>query len=68
MLDYRVYLLNQEGRVDEVPRLIRCASDEDAMRRARRLQQDQTVEVWQGARLVVKISPPQTIATAVHQR
>jgi hypothetical protein len=59
MLDYRVYLLNQQGRVDEVPRLIRCASDEDATRRARQFQQHQTVEVWQEARLVIKISPPQ---------
>jgi hypothetical protein len=43
MLDYRVYLLNQQGRVDEVPRLIRCASDEDGTRRARQFQQHQTL-------------------------
>ena len=59
MLDYRVYLLNQQGRVDEVPRLIRCATDEDAKRRAQQFQHHQTVEVWQEARLVIRISPPQ---------
>ena len=59
MLDYRIYLLNQEGHVDEVPRLLRCLTDEDAERRARLLQQRRAVEVWQGARLVMKIAPPQ---------
>jgi hypothetical protein len=59
MLDYRVYLLNQQGRVDEVPRFIRCATDEDAKRRAQQFRHPQTVEVWQEARLVIRISPPQ---------
>ena len=59
MFEYRVYLLNQQGHVDEVPRLVRCATDEDAERRARQLQERQAVEVWQGARLVAKIAPPQ---------
>jgi hypothetical protein len=59
MFDYRVYVLNEQGHVDEVPRLIRCATDEDAERRARLLQRRQAVEVWKGARLVIKIAPPQ---------
>jgi hypothetical protein len=59
MLDYRVYLLDDEGRVSQVPRMIRCATDEDATRRARQFQQRQAVEIWQGARLVIKIAPPQ---------
>jgi hypothetical protein len=62
MLDYRVYVLNQQGHVDTVPRLIRCATDEDAERRARQLRQSRAAEVWQGARLVIKIAPPQQSA------
>jgi hypothetical protein len=58
MFDYRVYRLNQQGHVDEVPRLIRCANDEDALRRARLLHESQAVEIWQGARLVSKIAAP----------
>jgi hypothetical protein len=57
MLDYRVFLLDDEGRVSQVPRMIRCTTDEDAMRRARQFQEHQAVEIWQGARLVIKIPP-----------
>jgi hypothetical protein len=59
MLDYRVYLLDEDGRVSQIPRMIRCMTDDDATRRARYLQESQGVEVWQGARLVIKIDPPQ---------
>ena len=56
MYEYRVYLLNEHGH-NQVPRLIRCATDEDAESRALLLQQRQAVEVWQEARLVIKIAP-----------
>jgi phytoene/squalene synthetase len=58
-MDYRVFLLDDEGHVSQVPQMVRCATDDEAARRARQLQQHQTVEVWQGARLVIKIAPPQ---------
>jgi hypothetical protein len=58
MYDYRVYLLNKLGQVDDVPRLVKCATDEDATKRARQLQGHQAVELWQGDRLVIKIEPP----------
>ena len=58
MLDYRVYILDEEGRVGQIPEVIRRANDEDATRRARRLQGHVAVEVWQGARLVIKLDPP----------
>jgi hypothetical protein len=58
MLDYRVYLLDEGGRVGQIPEVIRCANDEDATRRARRLQGHLAAEVWQGARLVIKLDPP----------
>ena len=45
MLDYRIYLLDEEGRVGQVPEVIRSASDEDATRRARRLQGSLAAEV-----------------------
>jgi hypothetical protein len=59
MLEYRVYLLDNQGRVSHIPRMIRCPTDEDATRRARQFQEHQAVEIWQGARLVIKIAPPQ---------
>jgi hypothetical protein len=59
MYEYRVTFLNGQGHVDEVPQLIASATDEDAEGRARLLQRHQAVEVWQGARLVIKIAPPQ---------
>ena len=62
MFDYRVYRLNAQGHVDDVPRVISCASDRDAVRRARLLRENQAVEVWQGARLVTKIAPPKKLA------
>ena len=58
MLDYRVYILDEDGRVSRVPQIIRCASDADATRRARRLQSHLAIEVWQSKRLVVKLDPP----------
>jgi hypothetical protein len=62
VFDYRVYRLNAQDHVDDLPRLMRCACDRDAVRRARLLQETQAVEVWQGARLVAKIAPPTNFA------
>ena len=60
MYDYRIYLLNEQGRVDDVPHVIRCATDEDATKQARQLRRRQTIELWQGDRLVIKIDPPRS--------
>jgi hypothetical protein len=58
MLEYRVYLLDEDGRIREVPQIMNCAHDEEAMRQARQLQGKRVAEVWQGKRLVIKLDPP----------
>jgi hypothetical protein len=58
MLDYQVYLLDEQGCVSQVPQVISCVGDDEATRRARQLQGHQAAEVWQEARLVIKLGPP----------
>jgi hypothetical protein len=55
MFDYRIYFLNDEGRVDQVPSLVRSSTDEQATEQALQLKGTCAIELWQGARCVAKI-------------
>jgi hypothetical protein len=59
MLECRVYLLDEDGRIREVPHIISCPHDEEAKQRARQLQGNRVAEVWEGKRSVIKLSAPQ---------
>jgi hypothetical protein len=59
MFDYRIYFLNDEGHVDRLPWLVKCMSDEHATKQALQLKGPNAIELWQGARRVVKIARSQ---------
>jgi hypothetical protein len=47
MYEYRVYFLNEQGHVDDVPQLITCATDEDALARCATGHQDCSASIEQ---------------------
>ena len=71
MVEYRLYCLNADG-MSVAAEWIEASSDDEAVRQARGLQGLRQCEVWQGNRLVAKLSefdplnytPPQTAASA----
>ena len=56
-MDYRLYVLDEAGRVRSRIDL-ECASDEDACQRARAAAQSQRVELWQGQRRIGTFEAP----------
>jgi hypothetical protein len=53
---YRVYFVDREGHIHRPPKLIACASDEEAAEKAKQFVDGQDVEVWQEQRVVAKFS------------
>jgi hypothetical protein len=54
---YRVYLLNEEGRITDPPEIIWADDDEGAIRQAKARLAEHAVEVWREGRLVVRLEP-----------
>jgi hypothetical protein len=59
MFDYRIYFLNDEGRVDRPPCLVKCVSDEHATKLALQLKDFCAIEPWEGGRRVARIGRSQ---------
>jgi hypothetical protein len=57
-VDYRVYFLGSDGHFVRFVGLS-CSDDAEAIERARRLIQDQGIELWSGERLVVRLPKKQ---------
>jgi hypothetical protein len=54
--DYRAYTVGLDGHFTGYEPLV-CADDAEAIERAKRLVAGRDVELWSGARLVVRFSP-----------
>ena len=54
---YRLYRINEEGRIEEPPVLLQLATDEAALREAKRHVDGHNIEVWKDARLVGLVTP-----------
>jgi hypothetical protein len=54
---YRVYILDQDGRVAGPPRILDCADDAEAVRQARQHLDGKVVEIWEAARRVIALEP-----------
>jgi hypothetical protein len=61
MADYRCYLVNNLAQIQSTTNL-ECAEDSEAMLQAGELAQAQSlaVEIWNGARLVGRVSQAET--------
>lgn len=55
MKQYRAYRLNEEGRVDGVPKIIACDDDASAIEQAKQLLDSHDIEVWQHDRIVMRL-------------
>jgi hypothetical protein len=51
--EYRAYILGPDGQIQSRVDLI-CESDEDARKKAKQLVDGHDVELWQGARKVMR--------------
>ena len=56
MPDYRIDLVKPDGHVDGPPKVIHCDDDETAKEAARQYVDGKDIEIWDGARVVAKIS------------
>jgi hypothetical protein len=54
---YRIYVVNAKGHTSSPPRLIECASDQEAIRIARQLLDGQPIEIWEDARPIAQLAP-----------
>jgi hypothetical protein len=52
MPQYRLYALDQEGRIRQPARLLDCATDHTAVEEARSFLDGREAQLWEGARLV----------------
>jgi hypothetical protein len=59
MVEYQAYTVGPDGHFNGFEPLV-CSSDTDAIEKARRLVDGYDVELWSGARLVIRLSrkPP----------
>ena len=56
MQEYRAYTVGLDGRfVGFEPML--CASDDEAIKKSRLLVGDRPIELWSGARFVIRLEP-----------
>lgn len=58
MSDYRIYKLDKSGKTTGPPYIVQCEGDDAALILARLLADEQTREIWEGARRVATISAP----------
>ena len=54
MVDYRVYFVGSDGHFVRFVGLS-CSDDAEAVERARRLIEDQDIELWSGDRFIIRL-------------
>jgi hypothetical protein len=57
MEQYRVYVLDAEGHVQDAPEVIECPDDGAAIETARQLLDGHVIELWNGSRRVISLAP-----------
>ena len=55
MPEYRFYILGADGLISQPAVMAKCRDDEEAIERGKRMLDDAAVEVWQGARKVIRL-------------
>jgi hypothetical protein len=55
--EYRLYVLNERGRVSSPAQIIEAVNDEGAIEIATRMQNGCVIEIWDEARLVIRLEP-----------
>jgi hypothetical protein len=57
MHEYRIFTLDENGRVAGSAMTLECIDDHAAVARAQQHLNGRAVEVWKGARMVVRLDP-----------
>jgi hypothetical protein len=57
MAEYRAYIVGIDGHIVGFQALV-CADDVEAINEARRLVDGHDIELWSGARLVIRLNRP----------
>jgi hypothetical protein len=55
MSHYRVYFVSDDGHISGPPHVIECEDDQEAIGKAAQLTNGRSVELWQGARFIVRL-------------
>jgi hypothetical protein len=56
MPEYRAYIIGLDGRFTGFEPLV-CADDAEAIEKAKLLVVDRSIELWSGARFVIRLDP-----------
>ena len=56
MPDYRIYVVDEHGHIAGPAHVITCATDEEAIEKAKPMIDRHDIELWDGARKIAKIS------------
>jgi hypothetical protein len=57
MPEYYFYSIQKDGHTTGPPKVRRCDNDEEAVANASLLLGDHLLEVWEGARVVIRLEP-----------
>jgi len=57
MHEYRFFLIDQNGRIAGPATILECLDDRAAVAQAQQHLNGRAVEVWNGARMVVRLDP-----------
>jgi len=59
MPEYRIYKVDRDGRLFDIPNVVMCDNDQDAIEKAQHMVFALDLEVWQGERRVTPIKAVQ---------
>ena len=62
MLNYRVYTIIKSDKVAGRADVVTCATDAEALVKARQFLQSNDLEIWQGARMVSRLNAQDRVA------
>jgi hypothetical protein len=57
MHDYRIFHIDKNGRIAGPATVVECPDDRAAVEQAQQYLDGRGVEVWKGARMVVRLDP-----------
>jgi len=55
MPHYRIYVVQQSGRISGQPIIIECDGDKEVIEKARKMLDGRDIEVWDRARVVARL-------------
>jgi hypothetical protein len=55
--DYRFFTLKDDKHIAGPPHVLQCASDHEAVAEGRKLLDGLDLEIWHGARMVMRLTP-----------